>query len=171
MQQTAGLSSLRTVNFSETAKQGSTGDQNSCPKTPCAVTQNPASRRRPRGLRAPHTETSNKFIWPPQFHTSLCGFCLSLSKIKIIITHIFIWLSQNSALQSLLTDTCCDSCNQSNNWCICIMMCHIKHYSDVTTSHLQLRVLCVSISNRQLFHLTATKSLDIFIKRHQEIHV
>lgn len=50
-------------------------------------------------------------------------------------------------------------------------MCHIKHSSEVIASHLQLWALCITISNKQLFHLTATKSLDIFIKRHCAIHV
>jgi len=54
------LSSLRTVNFSETAKQGRVGEQDSTPLTYCAVTQNPTPQRRAQGLRAQHAGFQNR---------------------------------------------------------------------------------------------------------------
>lgn len=71
------------VNFSETAKQGSTAEDSS-PIAHSTVTPNPSWWRRTQGLRPQHI--SDQLIWQPQFQTSLCGFCSSLGEIKMIIT-------------------------------------------------------------------------------------
>lgn len=71
------------VDFSEAANQGSIAEGSS-PLPFCADTTNPSWWRRTQGVRAQHI--SDQLIWQPQLQTSLCGFCLSLGKIKMIIT-------------------------------------------------------------------------------------
>lgn len=102
--------------------------------------------------------------------TSLCGLCLSLGKIKIITL-----LSFDSLKIQLYNPS-------QHGHLLCLLqpkqqLLHLYNYVPYKTSLWsdsftpRLWVLCRSISNSQPRHLPATKSLDIFIKRHRAIHI